>query len=459
MLKNLVSFIAKPLVEGAIGVLKDEAYGLVDQIPSPVIKTVFLDETCSSVVFRYLRRNFRMINFGRTFVGMANTTLEAEDVTVQTSLPYTKLWSRAYFLYKGVPIRIEGNGSQILLKFARYSIDYKQLIKEAFSEHETHNRGGLIHGRLDRYTVTSIMGDSGSSDGYRGGAGAHPQPPSRLPRALSSSRSISSLESWDDDSAEGNGMGCIQQILHGVDVPLFKADQVSATGTPSDPFKYLYYDEDVLDFVKNLDIWSTRESYFQARGIPWRRGVLLHGPGGTGKSSLAKSMAQRLGLPVYQFFLSTLTDREFLSAWQDMDMPCMALFEDFDTVFHLRENVTAHKTLSFDCVLNAISGVSTRNGILLVVTSNNPGLIDPAMGVISTDAHGKVSTRPGRLDVHLHIGSMSADNRMLMAKNILRDWPTVWEEIVAKGEGMVPAQFQELCTQTAFEKIREDEDE
>lgn len=78
----------------------------------------------------------------------------------------------------------------------------------------------------------------------------------------------------------------------------------------------------------------------------------------------------------------------------------IALIEDIDGVFHGRQNVLRGESgqgsrLTFDCVLNCLSGVQTADGVFTVITTNHLELVDPALGrpMASGDA-----SRPGRLD-------------------------------------------------------------
>lgn len=220
-----------------------------------------------------------------------------------------------------------------------------------------------------------------------------------------------------------------------------------------DPLKGLFYEDDVLAHLEDAKTWLSREQWYADRSIPWRRGILVHGPGGTGKSSLGLATAKYMNVPLYSFMLSTMSDQEFVREWQNLDTPCVVLFEDFDTVFDGRTPLTEHKTLTFDCVLNQISGVKNLNGIFLMVTTNHLDKIDPAMGVVA-DGKGTISSRPGRIDNVLYLGNTSESVRRKMVSHVLADWPEEHEALVQQGDGMTPAQFTELCIQTAFNKMQ-----
>jgi SpoVK/Ycf46/Vps4 family AAA+-type ATPase len=135
------------------------------------------------------------------------------------------------------------------------------------------------------------------------------------------------------------------------------------------------------------------------------------------------------------------------------------VFEDFDTSFDGREPLTDHKALTFDCILNQISGVQNKGGILLFVTTNRPDKIDSAMGNFSNidtgDTGIEISTRPGRLDVAVHIGPLNEKNRRILATKTLRDWPDLIEKSLSIPGEFTPPQFEEICIQLAMRRIRE----
>ncbi|WP_442484249.1 AAA family ATPase [Aeoliella sp. SH292] len=212
----------------------------------------------------------------------------------------------------------------------------------------------------------------------------------------------------------------------------------------------LALDESGQELVIDAERWLASEEWHRERDLPWRRGWLLYGEPGTGKTAFARAIAEDLDLPVFSFDLASLYNDELQTEWSSMltEVPCMALLEDIDAVFHGRENVVAGEKggLTFDCLLNCLDGVQRADGLLLVITTNHLERIDPALGV---PVNGR-SSRPGRVDRVVEFSSLNDEGRRHLAASVLPDAPELWDLLVEQGQGDTGAQFQDRCAQLAL---------
>lgn len=220
---------------------------------------------------------------------------------------------------------------------------------------------------------------------------------------------------------------------------------------PAEPLAALAMSPSVLQLVGDVTRWRDSQEWYEEKRIPWRFGVLLYGIPGSGKSSLVRGLAQTLNLPVYSYDLATFGNAEFVRQWESMlsSAPCVALVEDIDAVFDRRENVTTGDDtgLTFDCLLNAISGVANANGVLLFITTNHIESLDHAIGRPNDKG---VSTRPGRIDRAVEMSELDEAGRRHIAKRILDGKEDAIEYMVKECEGMTGAQFEEQCARVAL---------
>jgi mitochondrial chaperone BCS1 len=87
----------------------------------------------------------------------------------------------------------------------------------------------------------------------------------------------------------------------------------------------------LLDINEFLDPLTSK--WYSGRGIPYRRGYLLHGPPGTGKSSLSFALAGVFGLDIYCMSLSekTLSEEDLILLFNSLPKRCIVLLEDIDS--------------------------------------------------------------------------------------------------------------------------------
>jgi ATPase family associated with various cellular activities (AAA) len=417
----------------------------VKSFGSYVISALILQRTVhsfplTSALIEHIRGNYKMMPSGKS--AYMQLFLQIDDRPMCSVVPFEIPLGTGFWRGKQGTFLVSADaGSNISLTSLRWISNPNQLIADSLLQQEARKARDADSTSAGNYRVIPIMGSVGSS--YQGFGEGHD----------SDSKSGNRVDSSPAaDPNDMNGAWLDPNIR--VDKSfMYEQSRYSRTAKQRDPLRGLFYPQHVLDILEDLKKWYKRRDWYQERGIPWRFGVMMVGPGGTGKSSMAKVAAQTLGVPLYQYYLNTLNDRDFVHKWNDMDAPCVVALEDFDTVFHGRESMTVHKSLSFECVLNQISGISSLNGVLLIVTTNHVEHIDPALGRI--DENGR-PTRPGRIDRIIHMGATTEDQRQRMADYTLGDIaPDMVASLVANNVDTTAAQFQSLCIQLALDRLSE----
>lgn len=225
-------------------------------------------------------------------------------------------------------------------------------------------------------------------------------------------------------------------------------------GVPDDEseLEHLVLEPRIQRTAQNIHHWFHSREWYNERDIPWKRGLLLKGVPGSGKTSFVRAIAEELDLPIWIYDTATLTNRDFITSWRQMlaATPCVALIEDIDTVFNGRENISGVEGgLTFNCLLNAIDGVERSDGVMVVITTNVAKKLDPAL---AGDTKSDIASRPGRIDEVVEFGPMSARSRAILARKIFPEASDkVLQKLVQAGDGDVAAQFQERCRQAALD--------
>lgn len=127
----------------------------------------------------------------------------------------------------------------------------------------------------------------------------------------------------------------------------------------------LFLPPEMKSEIKRLveDFLSSKDFYLKNK-IPWKRGFLLYGEPGNGKTSLIRTLISE-----YDFKPVTIVPgandeavREAFSYAEDQS-PSLLFFEDLDSLLDGNLNTTTF--------LNLMDGISSKNGLLVIATANN----------------------------------------------------------------------------------------
>jgi len=154
--------------------------------------------------------------------------------------------------------------------------------------------------------------------------------------------------------------------------------------------------------VSDVNDWLRSQEWYASRGIPYRRGYLLHGPPGGGKSSFIMALAGKLGYNICILNLAErgLTDDRLALALSSIPPQSLVLLEDIDAAFPNRDAQSRGGTgsggwepesrssdVTFSGLLNVLDGVASSEERLVFMTTNYVDRLDAAL------------IRPGRVDV------------------------------------------------------------
>lgn len=208
-------------------------------------------------------------------------------------------------------------------------------------------------------------------------------------------------ESVPRDKAAGKNLLLSTAIRHRIDIDVIR-----------------FFDEEVVRLYRSL-------------GVSHRRGVLLHGPPGNGKTSTIRYVGAELPkVPAMILRPGAAFDsddfEEVLNRWR-AQAPAILIIEDLNWLLG---------SVNVSTFLNLLDGIesSSTDGLLLIATTNYPEKLDPA-----------INNRPGRFDVVIELPCPDEGlRREFFRRNIPAQPAEVIEKLTELSAGLSFSHLQEI---------------
>ncbi len=156
------------------------------------------------------------------------------------------------------------------------------------------------------------------------------------------------------------------------------------------PWSDVVLDEETLEQVLDILNAFSRPELARSLGVKPPAGILLHGPPGTGKTTIAKAMATEVQASFYEQSAADL-----LSKWAGeseervaklfskarANRPSIVFIDEIDGLLRIRRNDSANpwEERVVSQFLGELDGLGSAEGVLLVGATNRPDIIDPAV--------------------------------------------------------------------------------
>jgi len=229
---------------------------------------------------------------------------------------------------------------------------------------------------------------------------------------------------------------------------------VKATGTTYENVGGLR--DEVQRVREMIELPMKHPEVFQKLGIEPPKGVLLHGPSGTGKTLIAKAVANESGAN-----FSSIAGPEIMSKYYgESEQRLREIFEDaqkaapsiifideIDSIAPKRGEVTGEVERRVVAQLLAMmDGLKERGQVVVIGATNRVEAIDPAL------------RRPGRFDREIEIGVPDRAGRVEILQIHVRNMPIAedvnLEDLADRTHGFVGADLNALCKEAAMRALR-----